>query len=1038
MKISTTISDTPWGDVDKSAIGSNLANAYAKGNAPKAQIKFVYLVVPNEAFGKDADGNSTFAYSKASFPIAEVSSTTITINRNGVHAAAQRLVSGNLSAADLTAAKRRLRGLYKKLKETPPAATKESLAEPVLQLGRGKEVTELVKGSAEYVREEIRTAFSETFQTHSPYSGDLYCPWSIVDTFADAIVVSAWGEMNDLASDEFYRVTYTKNADGTYTFADEANWEVVELTYQTQTVPAETSPGQPAPDETPPAATGESLSAETRKRLKEKGERVIETLPSAIEFVESTQSNPDGPWRVRGIGITADIVNGNNRRYPAAVLRRAVNDLKQHINESAGQGRALSLVTGESDHPSDKGNRRPLYSEIVVNWNDITFDGNVVSVEGLLLGTQEGKDIRARSLGGVLPGLSQRSYIESKPVKENGSTVEEVTDLLITGYDFTVPGDQSDPNGAAQIIETTQGEPKMTKEELEQYLKEHPELFKGLITGEVKALSDDAIKAVESKVRELLKIDDKADIGAALKQAVEAQETLQAQTRQKTVDEAIAAQTKDLPYGAQMNKLLVEEIRSANPQDEAAVKSAVESLRKRYDATAAAARLGAMGYRGPALLAPVIESELGIPGFARASHEVTEALVRRGQAKRRDWTKLMTPNELFAAQVLELFDKSANPYTKIQNQLAMIQESKLVEEAEQTTDLNLPVSTNRAIIAEALPTLIASSVFDFGVTDASPFNLFYESYAGESGSTATITNETVTADLNAWVELDYKRVTPGSVTVTDSDGSPTYTEGTDYVIDYANGKIMAIATISDSQSIKVTYGYSAIRLGEMAPIQRGKGQLDYITVEAMADRLATQISKEAIVFSRSQIGWDATARTLAMLIKQIQRKIDEGVFYLALASALQVADNSGGTWTAASDELDELVSDLGLASTKIAYRYYPPTAYLGSLKRMEALSHWLGFTAAGQRPGDERLGNGLVGSLNGIPCFSSTEFSDGYILAVNRELVAHRVYVPMSLNGPYPSYHTDGTIIAADQWFAEEFNVTASPIPGKGAYVKIS
>ena len=42
---------------------------------------------------------------------------------------------------------------------------------------------------------------------------------------------------------------------------------------------------------------------------------------------------------IKAIGITADVVNGNNRIYPATVLAAAVADLRDHLHESAGQGR---------------------------------------------------------------------------------------------------------------------------------------------------------------------------------------------------------------------------------------------------------------------------------------------------------------------------------------------------------------------------------------------------------------------------------------------------------------------------------------------------------------------------------------------------------------------------------------------------------------------------------------------------------------------------------------------------------------------------
>jgi hypothetical protein len=51
--------------------------------------------------------------------------------------------------------------------------------------------------------------------------------------------------------------------------------------------------------------------------------------------------------------------------------------------------------------------------------------------------------------------------------------------------------------------------------------------------------------------------------------------------------------------------------------------------------------------------------------------------------------------------------------------------------------------------------------------------------------------------------------------------------------------------------------------------------------------------------------------------------------------------------------------------------------------------------------------------------------------------VFHRVYSPMQLKGPYPSYSSN-KLLASEQYYAEEFNGSDAPVPGKASYVKIS
>jgi hypothetical protein len=43
----------------------------------------------------------------------------------------------------------------------------------------------------------------------------------------------------------------------------------------------------------------------------------------------------------------------------------------------------------------------------------------------------------------------------------------------------------------------------------------------------------------------------------------------------------------------------------------------------------------------------------------------------------------------------------------------------------------------------------------------------------------------------------------------------------------------------------------------------------------------------------------------------------------------------------------------------------------------------------------------------------------------------------MTMKGPYPSYHTDGKLIAADQYYVEEYNATVALIADKGAFVTV-
>lgn len=1020
------ISDTAWGDVDKTALGNAVAEAYAAGNMTKSQVRLVYLYAPDEAFGEDAAGKPTFAYTRAKMPIAEVGDNTITINRNAVHAAAgaHGVQGADLPVAAMTAVKRRLRGLYRKMKETPPDAIKES-ATPI---DRGQPLTEAVKGSVEYMLDRIRDAFNAAFKMPSLYyPGEAYCPYSIVDTFSDSIIVRAWGKQNDedgLEPDEFFKLGYASDGQGGYTFDPYDQWTVVELTYQPQTQP------------------DNSLSEGRAKRRGSK--RFVETTDEArIEFVEAATAadNPDGPWRIKAIGNTADVVNANGRRYPAALLKSAVSNLKDHLHESAGQAMLRVRPTGESDHPGDKGNRRALLSETIIAWDSVDFDGQHILLEGNLFGTARGKDFRAQVKGGLKPGTSQRGYGESVLLTENGQTIEEVTELTITGFDLTLPGDQSDADSGVTFVESQTGDEDMSKEELIKFLNEHPELFKGVTKEQVESMNADALKKFEEGVRAALGLDANADLMAELAEAAKARKELTEAKQAKAVADAITEATKGLKYGDALNKSFVESIQAAKPKTADEVKALVESKRTEYDKIASALKLAGMGFNGNgvAVIGPVLESETGTPEFARAAHEITESLLRVGdpRIKRHVYTDpaKLSINEIYALNYLARFDKVFGAQ--------LLAESKRFEEAETTLDLNLPYSVMRAIAAEAMPELVSSGIFDVGVTDVSPFRLYFEKFSGESGYTAAITDEAVDmgdADSEGWVALAHKRLTPATVVVTTSPAGTTYDEGEDYVIDYANGRIMRVGTdIGASDTVLVDYSYTAIRKGENVPIERGEVQLTYKTMDASADRLAAQITREAIIFSRSQLGWDAVTRTLVSLVNQIRRKIDQGLLYLALSAALRQTSNSGGSWTSSGTDYDVAVRAFGVARSKVAKRHYTPTAIILSESMADLLANWSGFTQAGSRPDANLNANGYVGMLKSLPVFKSTEFTDAYGLVVNREVVAHRVFQPMRLDGPHDAFDPSTLkLLPTQEWYAEEFNTSDTPVPEKAAYITIA
>ena len=191
-------------------------------------------------------------------------------------------------------------------------------------------------------------------------------------------------------------------------------------------------------------------------------QRLIERIERPLELVQVAESEAgDGVRRVRAIGLTADVVNENRRRYPLALVREAVAKLQVHLHESAGQGRLVA--TGEAEHPSDKSGR-PNILETVVKWEAASVsDGGQVLLEGAILPTSKGRDILALVEHGVPIGVSMRGYGKTKAVKDGGRSINEVTALNITGFDLVM--EPSDP--FARIVESRDQEDQDVSEEMQ-------------------------------------------------------------------------------------------------------------------------------------------------------------------------------------------------------------------------------------------------------------------------------------------------------------------------------------------------------------------------------------------------------------------------------------------------------------------------------------------------------------------------------------------------------------------------------------------
>ena len=319
----------------------------------------------------------------------------------------------------------------------------------------------------------------------------------VIWTFGDRLIAVSW--MNDNGDFErtVWEIPYTVSGDGMYQFGT-------------------------------PVAVKEIQLYEPKMQESAKGEprRFSETLTQSVTLVESV----GGLRRIRAVGITADVVNGNKRFYPRQVLAEAVAKLNGNLRESAGQGRLIA--TGEAEHPGDKSGRANIL-ETVVKWEASSLDaGGKVLLEGVILPTQKGKDLQALVENGVPVGVSMRGYGSYTMTEMQGEKVQKVSELTIAGFDMVAQ--PSDPNGwvtESQQAAKPREKGNMTLEELLKLLQEKPELRESLM--KQLGLTDSKSLAESLGTKSL------DELTRQFAEAQRAQKELEERQRREAIDKAI-------------------------------------------------------------------------------------------------------------------------------------------------------------------------------------------------------------------------------------------------------------------------------------------------------------------------------------------------------------------------------------------------------------------------------------------------------------------------------------------------------------------
>lgn len=806
----------------------------------------------------------------------------------------------------------------------------------------------------------ICSAFYLSFGTE--YSGPPY----IREVFTDFLVV----ESTDLQPGEFYKVPYTVSEDGSVIIMSNDNWEVVELAFE----PAGRvlTPETETPESTPETETeSEPEVAESKKT------RFVETATLPVKVSSR---------KITAIGLTCDTLNANQRIYPVAVVRDAVNKLQTHLHESNGQGRVILL--GEVEHPTSKG-KQPSLSEVAIKWTKVSLDESVapalVRLEGEILPTTLGNDLIVLAEHGVPIGISQRAFGHS--ITEG--KVEKVVRLdSITGYDAVL--EPSDPNASVtQLVESLK-RVDMTRDELRKLIEAQPNLFKGM------NLDVDTIdEAVLPTLHTIISNAAGMDVTELLKELDNAK------------------------LKVEEKKMADEKLEEMGLNIQAPVKPIAEAIKE-------------------VKVASRFESYTRQPEYVKASHLMLENAAKRNSAIP-NFMQPKNPVEAYAAEYLKAFDKK-NALHLI-NEHGQWTQAQALNEAMQTSDISMPYTALRTIYAELLPMSVAISVFNAGQMANNPERIFFEEMSAESGLENSVAATAINAFVPAWTpavvggwanfpaasSVQYRMIVPGSVAF-----SGGFTEGTDYLVDYYNGRIYSLtggfAAMANATTLE--FDYVATRKGEMQPVERIKQTIAHRDITAMANRLSVAISDEATRFSASQLGYDATGKAIEAAAKYMAMQLDRHLFYFALGQLLTVPSNfvSYSKGNPVDSQTVGFTVRAGEARLKVRQRYFDADAckLIVNADLAELMSNSQLFENYRSRPDFALSGTaGHIGFWKGMPVYESTETPSGYAMVVHPDLMYYRTYSGVEIENMLPTYASSGDVtrlVDAKQYMLRQYD----------------
>lgn len=168
---------------------------------------------------------------------------------------------------------------------------------------------------------------------------------------------------------------------------------------------------------------------------------LIDTFEFVPMLEESTVSEANGPYKMKGLFQRAQAKNGNGRLYPKHLLEREVEKLIPLIKERR--------LMGEIDHPEDPKIHLDKVSHLIT---DLKVEGNdVLGTLEILDGVPAGALLRGLVKSGVKLGISSRGTGSLKEDRDLGASVVQEDFNLIT---WDIVGDPSTPGAWVGLSES--------------------------------------------------------------------------------------------------------------------------------------------------------------------------------------------------------------------------------------------------------------------------------------------------------------------------------------------------------------------------------------------------------------------------------------------------------------------------------------------------------------------------------------------------------------------------------------------------------